>query len=277
MDKSAEFKSLGKVFSTEVGKVSSRGPTRQINEDSIAVLEISGGSVESSAIGLYAVADGIGGCPHGEVASKVALVALARNVLDFFSGCGSDISAFPAKTIEKQRQEVKKMLGKAVDSANKEVIYRGNIIGSSISTTLAATIIMNETCFIAGVGDSRIYIARGGRLKQLTSDDSVAGEKVKTGEITRQEVRFYPKRHIVTKCLGQSEVSVNIYTKKLQSGDSLIICSDGLWENIEDNDILSIVLKGEKPQVVCDALLELALRKRRKNIDNISVIVIKIN
>lgn len=277
MDKSAKSKSASKVFGTSIGKVSSKGPTRQINEDSIIVLEISGGSVESSAIGLYAIADGVGGCSHGEVASKVALIALARNVLDFFSGCGSDISEFYTKTIEKQRQEVKKMLGKAVESANKEVIYRGNILGSRISTTLAAIIIMNETCFIAGVGDTRVYIFRKDRLKQITRDDSIDGEKVKTDEITHQEARSYSKRRVVTKCLGQSEIMVNPLTKKLQNGDSLIICSDGLWENIGDDDILSIILKGEEPQAACDELLESALRKRVEDFDNISVIVIKVD
>ena len=184
---------------TEFGSRTDIGCVRDHNEDSLVV-----------APPLFAVADGMGGHAAGEVASEIATTVLANQA---------------PKTPDAEA------LGRAVETANLEIIAaaedgRGR---AGMGTTCTAAILEGERLVVAQVGDSRAYLLHQGKLQQLTRDHSLVAMMVEAGQLTPEEARVHPRRSVITRALGTDpSVQPDLYEIDVQTGDRLLLCSDGL-------------------------------------------------
>jgi PPM family protein phosphatase len=238
------------------GHKSDRGLLRENNEDSFFV---------NDKVGVYIVADGMGGHEGGEIASDIAVNTL-----------GKILSNFLEKIQEKGMQYI---IHNALQEANEEInlVKNRHIELSNMGTTVVLSIFFNDTLYYSHLGDSRAYLyKREGKLIQLTCDHSLVTEMVKGGFINKGELRTHKLRNIVTKYLG----SIDLVLPEVQHchvgvEDSIILCSDGLTNMLEETEILSIVNGNISmgPQIVCNTLVDQANIKGGD--DNITVIVVQ--
>ncbi|MEY2959373.1 MAG: hypothetical protein RLZZ01_1941, partial [Actinomycetota bacterium] len=214
--------------------------------------------------GLFVVADGMGGHLAGEVASEMAVDTLRLRL--------------PA-----DRPNGIRDLVDAVAEANL-AIYQDSIEDpnrSGMGTTITAVAVIadphdGEALGIANVGDSRTYLVRHQRLRQLTIDHSYVQELVAEGAITRDEARDHPRRNIVTRALGiEPVIPVDAWSMPLIRGDRIVLCSDGLVDEVHDDDILSILLThADDPQAAAEALVDAANEAGGR--DNTTVVVLDV-
>jgi serine/threonine protein phosphatase PrpC len=216
---------------------------------------------------LYVVADGMGGHSHGQEASRLAVQCMMRAVLSKILSSDRPGGEFLIET-----------LVEGVQWANRAVHESSQTNGIEMGTTITSALIFDGTAYIVNVGDSRTYVYRAskGRLSQVTRDHSLVARLVEVGAISREEVYTHPDRNKVYRGLGEKgEVKVDWFTLPVQEGDYLILCSDGLWEMVRDQEIEGIMKKcvGD-PARASAALVESALRGG--GADNISVIVARV-
>jgi serine/threonine protein phosphatase PrpC len=230
---------------------------RDENEDVFCIEE---------SLGLLAVADGMGGHASGEVASKMGI-----DILKGYLKGGKE--SLPGEGNPSYLESTNRMTS-GVKLAN-QAIYEASLSHSSwngMGTTLTAVLLNGNRLSIAHVGDSRVYLIRGGIIEQITDDHTVVSEQVERGLMTREEAAESAMRHILTKALGiKSDVEVDADEIMVSEGDKLVLCSDGLTELVSDDEILSTVLDRNRPEMVCDQLIGLANQKGGE--DNITVIV----
>lgn len=224
-----------------------QGVVRDNNEDSL----FPDSSGESDTDTVLVVADGMGGHVAGEVASRLAVNAAASNDLE-----AADRVAAANRAIR------------------EEVAREPSLEGMGTTMTLVA-LNSEMTAHIAHIGDSRAYLLRDGELRQVTEDHTVAAEHVASGEITEEEARTHPQRHMLTRTLGLTRfVNVDEIMLKLESGDRLLLCSDGLNEMVTDADIATELGDGSPVDQVVWSLVETA--NEAGGLDNITVIVIDV-
>ena len=260
-----------KLVGYKTGKASNTGLVRVYNEDSLTTLEsyIEDGT-KIKFWGIYALADGVGGHEDGEIASSLAVRLFAKSLIEtlLLSGLRLNNTTF-------SKESVRQALIKAVAIANRMIYTRGQTKSCRMGTTLAALLIINSTAYIVNVGDSRVYIREKKQFRQITKDDSLVAKLVDAGEITPEEIYSHPQRNIITHCLGtQKDLLVRPSVQKLKSGNSLLLCSDGLWEMVRDNEIKDIIAKNHNPQTACKRLIQAAIEGGGS--DNISVILVKV-
>ncbi len=233
---------------TDVGKA------REINEDSYYVDE---------EVGLFIVADGMGGHQAGEVASEVAVKTISSTIKEA-------ISQNP------KGNQVPKVIEKAIAKANEEIYTRsiGNPDLNGMGTTIVLALCQKNKVYIAHVGDSRAYMIQNNTIKQLTQDHSAVANLIKRGEITARQARIHPQRHIITRALGTSEdVEIDISSYPWQKGEYFILCSDGLTDMLEDEEIKDVVSSHEGSSYdKCRELINLA--NERGGQDNVTVILV---
>ena len=210
---------------------------------------------------LFAVADGMGGHVGGEVAARVAVEALQ--------------SAFA-------RQPSVPGLREAVAEANAAVWQRSQLQDGlrGMGTTLTAAALVaqddgRDVIALANVGDSRAYVFSGGTITQVTADHSLAEEKVRHGELTEAQAAVHPHRHILTRALGVSpDVDVDLWELHLQAGDRILLCSDGLTNEVDPPEIARILSDQAEPADASRALVRAA--NEHGGNDNITVVVIDV-
>lgn len=199
------------------------GKKRQNNEDSCLMCAPESAELEQTRGLLFAVADGMGGASAGEHASRMALQMLAQN---YYSAFG--VSAPLA-------------LRDALDRANGRIFEEAamNPLYSGMGTTVSAMIIIGHWAYIAQVGDSRIYLHRDSMgIQQLTRDHSLVAEQVRNGIISEEEARNHSLRNLITRAVGiKDRVKIDLFALRLLQGDTLLICSDGLSNMVEDRQI----------------------------------------
>lgn len=233
----------GTTTSLMWGARSDVGCVRTHNEDSYLVQSP-----------LFCVCDGMGGHAAGEVASSIAVKTIAKT---------APSSADPA------------LLGAAVEAANAAVIEaaRNGLGKPGMGCTATAAYLENSTVAIAHVGDSRAYLLREGSLIRVTRDHSYVEELVDAGEITADEARVHPNRSVITRALGSDP---NMYADHFQigveTGDRLILCSDGLSSMIPDGEIERIAVQSTTAQICTDNLVDAALAAG--GTDNVTVVVV---
>ena len=257
----------------ETASMTDIGMLRSNNEDSLFTLD-QRVSCESpfSSFGLYIIADGMGGHQGGEIASKIATRVVSTTLLENLSRQNEFHDPFP-------------LLKAAIEKANKE-IYK--VAGTrqelhSMGTTLTMGLRLDNLLYIGHVGDSRAYLIRGEKTKQLTADHSLVAHLLKEGTITPEEARIHPDRGKIFRCLGISViVKIDTYYQNgmetelpLLDNDSLVLCSDGLTNYVTDQEIFTYVRIYQTAGQVCKKLIDLA--NSRGGDDNISVIVIKVS
>jgi PPM family protein phosphatase len=239
------------------------GRKRQGNEDSIGLFD---------GLGLYVVADGMGGHAAGEVASRVAVEAVRDSVKE------SHIARVttPASGAAVEEDAGRKLL-LAIERANSEVLRQSasdpNLNG--MGTTVVAALLSGDALSLAHVGDSRIYLFRGGELKRLTRDHSMVEDMVAAGQITALQARTHPFRNVVTRALGTKEaVEPGISRLVPKPGDVVLLCSDGLTGMLEDAAIAEVLgANAGSPFSSAEALVKAA--NEAGGDDNISVVLLK--
>jgi len=244
--------------------VSDVGRKRKGNEDALFLNE------EQK---LYVVADGMGGHAAGEVASKVAVEAIAEFVA--LTGGNQEIT-WPFGLDDSISYEGNR-LKTAVRHANSRVLEatRESVEYEGMATTVAAVLVDGEVANLAHVGDSRIYLWSGGEIALLTRDHSWVNEQIETGAISPEQARSHPLRNVVTRALGgRADLVVDIQSRRMSAGDMLLLCSDGLTTMIPDEDIAGI-LRAAQGDVAKDANALVGAANERGGEDNITVVLLK--
>jgi len=244
--------------------VSDVGRKRKGNEDALFLNEEQG---------LYVVADGMGGHAAGEVASRVAVEAIAEFVS--LTGGNQEIT-WPFGLDDSISYEGNR-LKTAVRHANSRVIEatRESTEYEGMATTVAAVLVDGNLANLAHVGDSRIYVWSSGAIAQLTRDHSWVNEQIETGAISPEQARSHPLRNVVTRALGgRADLVVDIQSRHMAAGDMLLLCSDGLTTMVADDDIARIL--GEAQGDVAKAAAALVGEaNERGGEDNITVVLLK--
>lgn len=235
---------------------------RQSNEDAVLVTQLPEVEAGSGPGFLLAVADGMGGLERGEVASHLAIELL------------NDLFA------RDRPEDVAQALKQAYRRAN-DAIYRQSIDdpqGGGMGTTLVSAVIQGKYATIANVGDSRAYLIRANQLTQVTQDHSVVADQVAKGQIREDEARTSPQRNLLTQALGTHESldrrMPSVYELTLLPEDRLLLCSDGFFDVLEEEDYLGTVTLDD-PQASAARLA--ALATERGTTDNVSVVVVAVS
>lgn len=230
---------------TAFGSRTDVGCLRDHNEDSLVV-----------APPLFAIADGMGGHAAGEVASEIAVDVLSKHA---------------------PRHPDAEALGRAVEEANRAIIQaaqegRGR---EGMGTTMTAALLEGERLVIAQVGDSRAYLLHQGKLQQITRDHSLMADMIEAGQLTPEEARIHPNRSVITRALGSDPfVQPDLYEINVETGDRLLVCSDGLSSMIRDNKIESTLARIRDPQRCASQLVNEAISAGGH--DNVTVIVVDV-
>ncbi len=257
-------------YGTDIGK------SRDHNEDYVSKFSLGLEQIPGTPeVGLYIVADGMGGHQAGEKASESVIKDVVINRIQEQMQKLQAVPKLKRATIKLDDVLTPgEILSEAINQANQVLLnVRKSTSGSDRGTTITAALIVGNTCTIANVGDSRTYLMRGNRLEQITQDHSVVAKLVASGMITPAEVRSHPQRNQIFRTLGDKpQVEVDIFQKTLAPGDQLLLCSDGLWEMVLDQDIGKVMINARTPQSACDRLIEAA--NAGGGDDNISVIVV---
>lgn len=246
----------------KIGKCSLLGNYRENNEDAVDVKSIGG---QTTCI----VADGMGGQAAGEKASQLATEVIPREL-------EGQVAA--ANTPE----EIRKSVRSAVVRANDEIISMGQLdrdfrnMGTTVVLALWTPDFRDDCLFIAGVGDSRAYLVRDGKIEQLTTDHSLAQALVEAKTITAEEAREHRFRNVLWKYLGSREVGdgPEVKTVFIRPGDQVLLCTDGLTGVVPDERLLETIQQNNDPQLCSESLCQLALDMGSR--DNVSAIVVEI-
>jgi serine/threonine protein phosphatase PrpC len=253
-----------------VGQRSDAGRVRELDEDSLLAMTLSPTFESQTApvLGLFAVADGMGGHDSGEVASSLALQVLAERAIRYI--------ILPSLSVRSSSpEEIVGSLEDAILAANDAVYLARQKRGSDMGTTVTAALVRTDRLFLAHVGDCRAYRWNSDGLDQLTVDHSVVARMIADGQAEPEEIYTHPHRSVIYRSIGDKPlVDVDTAVLPLEPGDRLILCCDGLWEMIYDEGIEDVMMQESDPQLACDQLV------RRANLaggeDNISVIVVQV-
>ncbi len=240
------------------------GKQRELNEDSLLTLTATmAGNSGNLPFGLYIVADGMGGHQFGEVASNAAIRTVAGYILRKFHGYLFQIKT---DTMDESFQEI--MLGAATEA--QKVIQR-EAPGSG--TTLTAVLVLGQQITVAHVGDSRAYfVYPDGRIEPITRDHSLVKRLEELGHISPEEAENYPHRNVLYRALGQGDVvEPDVFTVAFPQPGTLMLCSDGLWGVVAEQDLVRAVNESPSLQRACQNLVTAA--NMAGGPDNISVIL----
>jgi serine/threonine protein phosphatase PrpC len=241
---------------TDVGK------KRPHNEDAYLVDE---------ALGLYAVADGMGGHAAGEIASTAALKALR----DALAEEKSVLDGFATSPTLEAREKAAHLVERAVQKACAEVyaLSMADRTRRGMGTTLVALVACGGNAVLAHVGDSRVYLFRNDRAHQLTEDHTMVQEQIKRGLISKADAATAENRNVITRAIGvQRSVAVDTLISELVPGDVYLVCTDGLHGYLGDDELPALL--GQEKERLVDLLVDLALQRGGK--DNVTAIVLAV-
>jgi PPM family protein phosphatase len=249
-------------FTLDVAQRTDIGRKRASNEDNlIAVVPDDSHPLQAKGA-LFVVSDGLGGHGHGEIASELTV----QKVKEYYY---QDI-----------QDDIPTALQKAIQQANV-IIYQENEAERargandlSMGATCVAAVLHDQLLYAANVGDSRVYVLHEGQLRQVTRDHSLVAQLVERGEITRAEARTHENRNQIYRCIGLSEVEVDLFTEPVQDGDTLILCTDGLCGVVEDEELRAIV-EHYGPAESVQHLVDRA--NEEGGPDNVTAIVVRIS
>ncbi len=246
----------------------SAGKQRDLNEDSLlAITSTLAGNSGNTPFGLYIVADGMGGHQFGEVASNSAIRTVAGYILRKFHPYLFNLKP---ESLDESLQEI---MQAAVAEAQKVIQHEAPGSG----TTLTAALILGQQVTLAHVGDSRAYmIYTDGRIETVTRDHSLVKRLEELGHISPTEAANYPHRNVLYRALGQGELlEPDIFTIPFPSSGLLMLCSDGLWGVVSDQDLSRAVHEAPNLQSACQNLVTAA--NNAGGPDNISVVLVQLS
>jgi len=245
----------------ELAGMSDIGCQRENNEDQYAYWEPADDEEFARKGRLAIVADGMGGHEGGQEASRIAVETIQEVFAD---ASGGDPQSLLLAGFLTAHERILRYAG-------------GHPELHGMGTTATAIALVNQQLFYAHVGDSRLYLVRGANISRVTHDHSYVGRLVENGVISSAEAETHPQRHILTAALGAGEeVSPETppHAIALQSGDALVLCTDGLWSLLSDDEIQNVVTRNE-PADACQALIKVT--KDRGGPDNITLQLLRIS
>jgi serine/threonine protein phosphatase PrpC len=240
------------------------GLVRANNQDAMfSFMSTARGSDMWPDFGLFIVADGMGGHHDGEKASTMTMRSVAHHILN------SMYLPMIRGAEDANQTPVTELMVDAIQKANYDCITKVPEGG----TTLTAAVIIGDRIYVAHVGDSRIYWIHNNMIEQITRDHSLVQRLIELNQLTPEEANDHPQKHVLYKALGQNEViEVDTLTRRLPAGSRLLICSDGLWNQVPEADILNIISKHSNPQESCSELILQA--NQHGGIDNVTLILL---
>ncbi len=230
------------------------GVVRSVNQDSYVIDDPQGR--------FFVVADGMGGHAGGQEASKIATEVIKAHLLEKWD---SDLDS-----------EI--LLKEAIDRSNQSILedQQSHPERADMGTTVVVLIFRNDQSWCAHVGDSRLYRLRDSQLEQITEDHTWVGFALKAGEISKEQAKFHPWRHVLSQCLGRKDLQrIDIQKLDIRSGDRLLICSDGLTEEVSDEQIQNFLAQKETCEEAGSELILAA--KEAGGSDNITVVIVAQN
>ena len=266
------------------------GLEREHNEDAIYYLVTR--DARDEPVGLFIVADGVGGQLAGELASHWAVASARESLRDLLSPPGPDQTEpagsdrtpvlAPLRSVTTRpadRDSLRQRVLRAVQAANRTVRAQAQaqpIEAGNAGTTLTMALVYGDMAIVANVGDSRTYLLRGGEMRQITRDHSLIAGLVASGNVKPEEAYTHPVRNVIVRSLGrEAEVEVDLFVEQLYSGDTLLLCSDGLWEMVREDAVLASTVRGAATSMDASrALVDAA--NAGGGVDNISVIVVRV-
>src|SRR6266699_1944987 len=301
--KSHLYEGLPMLLKLTAADKTDRGKQREQNEDS-AYKRIE--SSENGDRGLFIVADGMGGYQAGEVASKLAVQKISEALKSLLVPVTEQPtikltplsdqetitldSAQMAEQTAKQRKtrklpetpvtkNVEEQLKAAIRQANKAILTYGEEQSSArgLGCTVTTALVQDDQAFIANIGDSRVYLYREGTLKPLTKDHSLVYRLVEAKQIEPDDIYSHPQRNLIYRSLGAGHKNVDpdVFHTSLLAGDSLLLCSDGLWEMVRNQELLQVLKDNSDAQKICDILIDLA--NAHGGEDNITAVLVQIH
>ncbi|MDR7856386.1 Stp1/IreP family PP2C-type Ser/Thr phosphatase [Tissierella sp.] len=239
------------------GAISDIGKNRESNQDAFY-------ASKDSLLPLYVVADGMGGHKAGEVASSMALDVIERNFLKAKDDLISDAI-------------ITKLIKESIEEANTKIYLKSleDKKYEGMGTTITLAYILEDRICIGHVGDSRAYLIKDKEIIQVTEDHSYVNELIRTGSITREEAKTHPKRNMITRAVGSSSIiEMDLFFRKYNQGDILLLCSDGLSNMLKEFEIYDTFNGAQDIQKAC---VELATKANDKGgFDNITAVAIKL-
>ncbi len=230
------------------------GKRRSANQDFVYASDQPVGNLSN----LLIVADGMGGHNAGDLASRYTVESMVEYI---------------EKTEEKRPIPI---LSMAIHHANELVVAKAKSDKAleGMGTTVVAATVQDGYLYVANVGDSRLYLIDQ-EIEQITRDHSLVEEMIRIGELQRKDARSHPDRNVITRAIGvRVPVRIDFFDVKLEEGDRVLLCSDGLTNMVEDEDILQIVKKSSSPKEAARKLVNEANKNGGK--DNISVVLAEV-
>jgi len=260
----------------EIFGISNVGLIRHDNQDSFLIANLETGDIATmsapslvsvhTAPFILIVADGVGGAASGALASSIATETIL-----------SELHRWWHKVPKRTPESIEAAMKRGIDIANKAIYQKANTSpehhGMGTTTTLA--LVLDGEAFIAQVGDSRAYLVRKGAAKQLTKDQSFVQRLIDAGRMTAKEAAQSEHRNIILQALGPEEkVVTDFYRAKLENGDFLVLCSDGLSNQVSAEEIGRITRGAGRPEEICRALIEEAMHTGAP--DNVTVVTARL-
>lgn len=237
-----------------IGYMTDRGRRRPTNEDSLRACE---------DLSFFMLADGVGGNRSGEIASQSALDALEKFVRHN-----------PPEWLG-SRDEVFRYFRAAVNYVNQFIIKLSEAKPqyAGMATTLTFAYIRNDEMYVANVGDSRVYLAHEDMIQQITDDHTYVNDLVKMGAITKDEAHLHARKNVITRAIGaNANNEPDCFSVSVETGDRILLCSDGLYDEVDDDTILATLVRYDDMKA-CASDLVLMANENGGN-DNISVICV---
>lgn len=232
--------------------VSDRGLRRETNQDSYLI---------NHDLGLYVVADGMGGHSGGEVASGMA-VAVAEQVL---------------LKNKKTRKSPRELINEIFENASRQIYdlaanQRPELAG--MGTTMVVALVTQQSIYVGNVGDSRCYLFKSPNLWQVTEDHSLINEQVRSGAMTYEQAKLATARNVITRSVGyERSVTPDVYERQLEAGEIFLICSDGLSSMVPDT-VIRNVMQTQTPMSIAQKSVDEALAHGGD--DNVTVLVLEV-
>jgi serine/threonine protein phosphatase PrpC len=248
----------------DAGSAQAMGHQREENEDALLALTASEiGEDSIPGFGLFCVADGAGGHGHGELASELAIKSVTRYLLK------EHFLSLLDPTQKSDAQSIKEIMHRAFKHADSTV--NSNAQGGQ--TTLTTVLLLGNQLIIGHVGDTRAYVIKNDKIELTTRDHSVPWRLVEIGQLTAEEARDHPQRNLLWNAVGKgNNLFIDVFTCPVPSGGSLLLCSDGLWSEVPDEELHQIVSSAGNPSVACEAMVNRA--NEAGGSDNITAVLI---
>jgi protein phosphatase len=216
----------------------------------------------TAQVGLFIVADGMGGHAAGEVASEMAVQIVSRELSSVGDLHGDGVRDHVAHAL---REANRAIFERTLAESDKQ----------GMGTTASVLILSGKRYLIGQVGDSRVYMLREGGLKQLTKDHSYVQEQVDAGLLTPEQARYHPYSNVITRCVGAGEsIEPDTFAGEVKTGDVFLLASDGLTGMVDDRRLQQLLLSRASARRVVDALI--AEANYRGGLDNITAIVVQV-